>query len=140
MEIGGTALQNRVNVAAAVTSLGRVVEAGTDLEFLDGVRVGNRRVRQFAKRVVGSRDALDQIVVVIFSAPVHVDAHIPAAQCGCIVQASRGARREIQQLLKVARCQRQRSHGRVIDGLACSGVGSIDSRHFRVNLNFLFDR
>ena len=38
------ALEDGIDVAAAIAPLGGVVEAGTDLEFFDRVRIGERRV------------------------------------------------------------------------------------------------
>src|SRR5208282_782713 len=106
VEAGRTAFQDGVNVAAAITALGSVIEAGADLEFLDRVGVGNRCEREFAERVIGGGNALNQIVVVIFSAAVDVDSHIAAAQGGSAVQVRRSARRQVEQLLEVARGER----------------------------------
>ena len=84
VELGGPALESGVDVAAAVASLGGVVEAGADLELLDGVGVGQRRVGQFAEGVVGYGDAVDQIVVVVFSAAVYVDVTAPRPSCAAL--------------------------------------------------------
>src|SRR5208282_3757195 len=105
-EAGRAAFHDGIDVATAITSLRSVIEAGADLEFLDRVGIGYRRVREFPKRVVGGRNALNQVVVVIFSSTIDVDTHIATAQGSGVVQVGRGARRKIQQLLEIARGQR----------------------------------
>src|SRR5208282_5848420 len=97
-----TAFHDGVDVAAAVTALTGVIEAGADLEFLDRVGVGDRCIRQFPKRVVRGRNSLDQVVVVIFSSSVDVDTHIATAQGRGVVQVGRGACRKVEQLLEIA--------------------------------------
>ncbi len=52
VEGGSAALHDRVDVAVTIAALGSVIEAGADLEFLDRVGIGNRRIGEFTERVV----------------------------------------------------------------------------------------
>src|SRR5216684_5274987 len=52
---------------------GSVVEAGRNLEFLNGIRIEQGSVGQFAKGVVRCTDAFDQVVIVVFASAVDVD-------------------------------------------------------------------
>ena len=73
-------LEDGVNVAAPVASLGSIVQAGLNLEFLHHVGTGQRSVGQFGHVVIGRTDAFDLVVVVILALPIHLNADIAAPQ------------------------------------------------------------
>src|SRR6266481_5423379 len=65
--------QHGVDVAAAIAALRGVVEAGGDLEFLDGVGIRNGGEGQLSTGEIGGRDSFDQVVVIGLSLAIHVD-------------------------------------------------------------------
>src|SRR5207248_1349526 len=65
MPICRPAFQNSIDIAAAVASLSRVIEAGLDLEFLHGIRTRKRRIEQLGIPEIGNADSVQQIVIVI---------------------------------------------------------------------------
>ena len=79
MEVGGTTFQSGIDVAASIATLSRVVKTGADLEFLDGIRIGERRVSQFSERIIGDGNTFDQVVVVVFASAIDVDVNLSAA-------------------------------------------------------------
>src|SRR5258708_36153128 len=99
--------QHGVDVAAAIAALRGVIEAGGDLEFLDGVGIGNGGEGQLSTGEIGGRDPFDQVVVIGLSLAIHVDPCSAAAQVSGIVDIRRRARRKREQLLKILSRERQ---------------------------------
>ena len=91
-------------------------------KFLNDVRAGKRRVREFADVVVCSANALDQIVVIVFALAIHVDGDGTAAELLGVVQRTGGAGGQGQQLLEISSCQRQAIDLLVLNGLARRGI------------------
>src|SRR5690242_6530418 len=107
METEAATLENGVNISSSIASLSGVVEAGLYLKFLHHVGTGQRSVGEFGYVVVGSTDALNQVVVVVLALAVYFDANVSTAQGGGGIQRAVGSRGQSQQLLKVLRRQRQ---------------------------------
>src|SRR4029077_17201044 len=76
MKVLRATAQDRVDVAAAGTALSRVSKAVLNLEFVDRVRTGQRRVGQLTQVVVAGADALDQKIIVSLALAVHVHADV----------------------------------------------------------------
>ncbi len=83
--------QNGIDHASAIASLTGIVQARLDLEFLDDVRAGKRRIRQFPDVVVCGADPLDEIVVVVAALAVDVDAHRAPSELFRIIERAGGA-------------------------------------------------
>ncbi len=127
--IGGAGFQDGVDVAAAVATLGGVVETGAHLEFLDDVGAGERGVVELADGVVIRADAFDLIVVVVVAATVDVHADGTAAELRGGIEGRRSSGGESQQLLKILRGQGKFRNGRTHEGFAGSGVGGANREH-----------
>src|SRR5258707_15056785 len=102
----GAALEDSVDVAAAIAPLGGVIERGLNLEFLHDVWVRQWRVGQFHAVVAGDADALDRTNVFVLTLAVYLDANLPTPQMGCCIQFTLGPGSEGEQLLKILRRQR----------------------------------
>src|SRR5262249_47885435 len=109
VELARTGLQYGIDVAAAVASLGGVIKRSLDFEFLNHVGIGKRSIGELRHVVVGGRNAVDQIVVVVFALAVDDDAHVAAAETGGAVQFALCASREREELLEILCGERKRA-------------------------------
>src|SRR4029077_21264499 len=62
--------QDGVDVAAAIAALRGVVQAGGDLEFLDGVGIRNGGEGQLSAGEIGGRDSFDRVIIIGLSLAV----------------------------------------------------------------------
>src|SRR5262249_24329020 len=118
MKLARAGPENGIDVAAAVAALAGVIERPLHLKFLNDVRIGKRNISSLGDVVIGSGDAVDQVVVVILALAVDDDADIAAAELRGSVQFALRAARERQELLVVLRGQRKFTNRFGADGLA----------------------
>ncbi len=85
VEFGGSAAKSGVDVPSPITPLAGVIETGRNFEFLDRVGVGQRCVSQFPESVVCGRNAVDQVVVVVFPPAVDMNKDLATAKLGRVV-------------------------------------------------------
>ena len=133
----GTSLEDGIDVASSVASLGGIVKAGLNLEFLHYVRTRQRRVGQLGHVVVRGADAFDQVIVVVLALPVDLDAHVATPQRSGSVQVRIGSSRKRQQLLEVLRGQRQVADGARVDGLTRGRSRGVNRLHLCLHFNLL---
>ena len=81
-----TRLQDGVDIAPAVATLRSVVERGLHFKFLNHIRVRQRDVGGLRDVVVGSADALDQVVVIVLALAVHDHANVAAPELSRSIQ------------------------------------------------------
>ena len=92
MEALGPALEDGVDVATAVAPLAGVVKAGADLEFLDRIGIRKRRIRQLTKCVIGNRNSVNQVIIVVLTSAIDMDVHLASAQLRSVIQIRRSSR------------------------------------------------
>ena len=132
-----SAPQDRVDVAAAIPALGRVIQRSLYLEFLNHIRVWQRHIIVLRHVVICRADAFDQIVVVVLALAVHEYLCGPAAQLRRSVQFAVRAGAERQQLLVVLRSKGKFTNGFGPDGLPRRGVGGFHRRQLRGDFDLL---
>src|ERR1700686_3019618 len=78
VQLRGSTLENRVDVASAITPLGCVIQAGLNLKLLHRVGTRQWRVQQLGISQIGDADSIQHVVVVVLPLAIDVDAHVAA--------------------------------------------------------------
>src|SRR5262249_824880 len=132
-----TSLQNRIDVSPTIAALAGVIQRRLNFELLNHIWTRQRRIGQFGNVVVGRADAFDQIVVIVLTLAVHLDANIASSQLRRRVQIALRAARQRQQLLEVLCGERKLANRFRIDGLPRGGRTGLDALHLSLDLNLL---
>ena len=134
MELVASGLRDHFHIGAGIPSEPRIVHRCLDLEFFDGIRVGDgnapllREVASPAAAEVVDIRAVHGEIVADVAGAVHVDIDRAAAQLRSVIHVSRDTWRKGKNLRVVALGERQGLNGRAFDRSAERRIFSLQSR------------
>ncbi len=140
MPVFGSRFEDQAYRAAALAAGGRVVQRSGDVEFFDGVRVGQGNGIEVGQIEIVDVDSFQCHAVVAGALPVHVDVDNAAVGVSHIGHLARGSGRKRKQEHEVRHRQGQRPQRRGIDGLSRGGALRVHCGGSRRYFHHLIDR